>query len=105
MKRALPNSQGWVAVYFLDSQEEKAKDVENTYSIRLHRSYVFPLQGLSEKNIGNWNFQISEDQSSPGEECEMQAMKNIDSLCSKEGQSYDWNLYLLVLILLYYLCT
>ena len=105
MKRASPNSQGWVAVYFLDSQEEKAKDIENAYSIRLHRSYVFPLQALSEKNIGNWNFWISEDQSSPGEECEMHGMKNIDSLCSREGQSYDWNLYLLVLILLYYLCT
>ena len=80
MKRASPNSQGWVAVYFLDSQEEKAKDIENTYSIRLHRSYVFPLQALSEKNIGNWNFWISEDQSSPGEECEMQGMKNIDRI-------------------------
>lgn len=78
-----------MAVYFLDPQEEKTKDMENTYSIKLHRSYVFPLQASSEKNIGNWNFQISEDQSSPREEFEMQGMKNIDSLCLREGQSYD----------------
>lgn len=89
MKRASTNPQGGVAVYFLDSQEEKAKDIENTYSIKLHRSYIFPLQALSEKNIGNWNFRISEDQSSPKEECEMQGMKNIGSLCSREGQSCD----------------
>ena len=72
-----------MAVYFLDFQDEKTKDMENTYSIKLHRSYVFPLQALSEKNIGNWNFRISEDQSSPREEFEMQGMKNIDSL--REG--------------------
>lgn len=74
-----------MAVYFLDFQDEKTKDMENTYSIKLHRSYVFPLQALSEKNIGNWNFRISEDQSSPREEFEMQGMKNIDSLCLREG--------------------
>ena len=74
-----------MAVYFLDFQDEKTKDMENTYSIKLHRSYVFPLQALSEKNIGNWNFRISEDQSSPREEFEMQGMKNIDSLCLRES--------------------
>ena len=43
VRRASTNPQGGVAVYFLDSQEEKAKDKENTYSIKLYRSYVFPL--------------------------------------------------------------
>lgn len=105
VSRASTNLQGWVVVHFLDSHEEKAKDTENTYPIKLHRIYVFHLLPLSEKSIGYWNFKISEHQPSPRAEFEMQGMKNIDSPCLREDQSCNWNLYLLGLFSLYYLCT